>query len=247
MHALPAVDLVPAGAAPATPGGTRIGGPVWLAAGERWPADRTGKPMVFLAQVDFAAMPRLPDYPTAGVLQFFIAHNDTYGADFQRPERGDFRVMWRPAFAPGGRIERNRPHTGAIVGMDSPLEGKQALVGVALRARRTERVPTYNDWRFVRDFPALYRRNGWGRLNALLDAHFGEEPEVHHIGGHPEFVQDDWRTFRPDYRRADRVLLNLWSDKTLMWGDAGQGQFLISRDDLRKRDFSRVWYQWDCS
>ena len=30
-------------------------------------------------------------------------------------------------------------------------------------------------------------------------------------------------------------------------GDAGQGQFLIAREDLRKRDFSKVWYQWDCS
>ena len=52
---------------------------------------------------------------------------------------------------------------------------------------------------------------------------------------------------RPEYRKADRVLLNLWSDKTLMWGDAGQGQFLIAREDLLKRDFSKVWYQWDCS
>ena len=58
---------------------------------------------------------------------------------------------------------------------------------------------------------------------------------------------DDWRTFRPEYRKADRVLLNLWSDKTLLWGDAGQGQFLIAREDLLKRDFNRVWYQWDCS
>lgn len=246
-HALPAVDLVPAGPAPSTQGGTRIGGPVWLAAGEPWPADRKGKPMVFLAQVDFAAMPRLPDYPKNGVLQFFIAHDQMYGADFQRPERSDFRVIWRPAFTRGGRLERNRFHEVKINGIDSPLEGKQALVGVALRPQRTERVPTYNDWKFARDFAELYHRNGWSRLNALLDAHFGEEPEIHHVGGHPEFVQDDWRMFRPEYRKADRVLLNLWSDKTLMWGDAGQGQFLISREDLKKRDFSKVFYQWDCS
>ena len=246
-HALPAVDLAPAGAAQETQGGNRIGGPVWLADGERWPVDRKGKPMVFLAQVDFAAMPHLPDYPKSGVLQFFIAHNDMYGADFQRPEKSDFRVIWRPSFAPGGRMVRNALHKGAMLGIDSPLEGKRSLVGVALAPKASTRVPTYNDWQFVRDFEELYNRNGWGRLNALLDAHFGEEPEVHHVGGHPEFVQDDWRTFRPEYRKADRVLLNLWSDKTLMWGDAGQGQFLIAREDLLKRDFSKIWYQWDCS
>lgn len=246
-NALPAVDLAPAGPAPATPGGNRIGGPVWLAAGETWPTDRRGKPMVFLAQVDFAAMPRLPDYPKSGVLQFFIAHNDTYGADFQRPEKSEFRVIWHPTFATGGRIVRNTLHKGAIVGMDSPLEGKRSLVGIALVPKASRRGPTYNDWKFVRDFGELYQRNGWGRLNALLDAHFGEKREVHHVGGHPEFVQDDWRMFRPEYRKADRVLLNLWSDETLMWGDAGQGQFLIARGDLLKRDFSKVWYQWDCS
>ncbi len=246
-NALPAVDLSPAGPAQIAPGGNRIGGPVWLAAGEAWPADRKGKPMIFLAQVDFGAMPRLPDYPKSGVLQFFVAHDEMYGADFQRPEKSDFRVIWRPAFAPGGRMQHNLLHKGAIVGLDSPLEGKSSLTGVALAPRRTTRMPTYNDWKFVRDFTALYNRNGWGRLNALLDAHFAEEPEVHHVGGHPEFVQDDWRMFRPEYRKADRVLLNLWSDKTLMWGDAGQGQFLIAREDLLKRDFSKVWYQWDCS
>ena len=245
--ALPAVDLIPAGAARGTKGGNRIGGPVWLADGERWPMGRKGKPMVFLAQVDFAAMPHLPDYPKSGVLQFFIAHDNMYGADFQRPEKSDFRVIWRPSFATGGRMVHNALHKGAVLGIDSPLEGKRSLVGVALAPKASTRVPTYNDWQFVRDFEALYNRNGWGRLNALLDAHFGEEPEVHHVGGHPEFVQDDWRTFRPEYRKADRVLLNLWSDKTLMWGDAGQGQFLIAREDLLKRDFSNIWYQWDCS
>jgi len=31
-----------------------------------------------------------------------------------------------------------------------------------------------------------------------------------------------------------------------MWGDSGQGQFMIRREDLRKRDFSKIFYQWDC-
>lgn len=246
-NALPAVDLAPAGPAPFKPDGTRIGGPVWLAAAEEWPRDRKGKAMVFLAQVDFAKMPRLPDYPESGVLQFFIAHDQMYGADFQRPERSDFRAIWRPDFAPGGRLVRSVPHKDAINGIDSPLDSPQAVTGVALRGTPTERKPNFNNWMFVRDFADLYERNGWGRLNALLDAGFRDDPERHHVGGHPEFVQDDWRTFRPEYRKADRVLLNLWSKDGLMWGDAGQGQFLIAREDLLKRDFSKVWYQWDCS
>lgn len=246
-NALPAVELHPTGAAPRLLGGTRIGGPAWLGRSEEWPKDRKGRRMTFLAQLDFASMPRIADYPETGVLQFFVAHDQTYGADSQRPERGDFRVIWRPAIKPGGRLVANVPHLDPVPGLRSPLERPTASTGVALRPRAVRSVPTFNNWMFVRDFAELYRRNGWGRLSALLGASPHHASERHHVGGHPEFVQDDWRTFRRDYREADRVLLNLWSDKSLMWGDMGQGQFLIARDDLLKRDFSRVWYQWDCS
>lgn len=32
-----------------------------------------------------------------------------------------------------------------------------------------------------------------------------------------------------------------------MWGDMGVANFFIRREDLLRRDFSRVWYTWDCS
>ena len=30
------------------------------------------------------------------------------------------------------------------------------------------------------------------------------------------------------------------------WGDAGIANFFISREALRKRDFTKVAYTWDC-
>ncbi|MDN5490601.1 MAG: DUF1963 domain-containing protein, partial [Acinetobacter sp.] len=32
----------------------------------------------------------------------------------------------------------------------------------------------------------------------------------------------------------------------IMWGDSGVGNFFIHPDDLEKRDFSKVVYNWDC-
>ena len=32
----------------------------------------------------------------------------------------------------------------------------------------------------------------------------------------------------------------------IMWGDCGVGNFFISSDDLKRLDFSRVLYTWDC-
>jgi uncharacterized protein YwqG len=243
--AQPAVYLDPAGPAPATPGGSRIGGPVWLAASETWPHDSKGGAMTFLGQVDFAALPPLPDYPRAGVLQFFIGRDMNYGADFQRPDRGDFRVIYRPDFNAAGSL---RTSPISVSGADhlAPIDGATVTRGVALRGATGTSRPTINHWQLARDLPDVVEGRGRGRVIALLDERFVERAERHHVGGHPEFVQDDWRR-RPAERRANRVLLNLWSRDGVMWGDAGQGQFLIARDDLLKRDFNKVFYAWDSS
>lgn len=243
--ALPAVYLEPAGPASATPGGSRIGGPVWLVATEQWPTDAKGGPMTFLAQVDFAVLPPLPDYPRSGVLQFFIGRDMNYGADFLRPDRGTFRVIYRPDFDDAGSL---RASPVRVSGTDflAPIDGTTVTRGVALKGSAGTSNPTINHWRLARELPDIVEGRGRGRVIALLDERFVERPERHHVGGHPEFVQDDWR-YRPAERRADRVLLNMWSRDGAMWGDAGQGQFLIAREDLLKRDFSKVFYAWDSS
>ncbi len=32
----------------------------------------------------------------------------------------------------------------------------------------------------------------------------------------------------------------------ILWGDAGVGNFFINREDLKRRDFSKILYNWDC-
>jgi uncharacterized protein YwqG len=36
------------------------------------------------------------------------------------------------------------------------------------------------------------------------------------------------------------------SDQDIMWGDVGVGNFFIDYNDLLKKDFSKVLYNWDC-
>lgn len=243
-QALPAVFLEPRGTAPQTPGGTRVGGAVWLAAGESWPKDAKGRPMTFLAQVDFSEIPRLPDYPEAGVLQFFIGRDMNFGADFDHPEKGTFRVIWREDFAEKGSLQFGRLYGKNGMDIYSPIEGNTAAKGVKLVGRPGMHEPSIDSWLFQRDLKDITSGKGRGTVNALVQARFTDRPERHHIGGHPEFTQDDWRA-EQRYHDVNRVLLNLWSDRHVMWGDAGQGQFLIRRKDLLRKDFSRVFYQWD--
>lgn len=42
------------------------------------------------------------------------------------------------------------------------------------------------------------------------------------------------------------LLLQIDTDDEIMWGDSGVGNFVIHPDDLAKRDFSKVYYTWDC-
>jgi len=154
-HSLPAIELEPAGPAPATPGGTRIGGPVWLAAGEAWPADPEGRPMSFLAQVDFAELPPLPDYPTSGVLQFFLARDDLYGANFEKPEAGKFRVIWREKLGGPGRLHSGRPAGDRGIDDYSPLYDATVARGIALKPKRTDQIPSVESWLAERDLATL--------------------------------------------------------------------------------------------
>ena len=69
----------------------------------------------------------------------------------------------------------------------------------------------------------------------------------HWIGGYPYFMQDDVREVSSEF---DTLLFQMDSESIgegeIMWGDMGVGNFFISREALRRLDFSRVLYHWDC-
>ncbi|MEL6214380.1 MAG: DUF1963 domain-containing protein [Pseudomonadota bacterium] len=71
----------------------------------------------------------------------------------------------------------------------------------------------------------------------------------HQIGGYAVFTQTDPRSY--EGKDEDwQVLLQLDSqtigDLDMMWGDVGIANFFIRPADLAARDFSQVWYNWDC-
>ena len=78
----------------------------------------------------------------------------------------------------------------------------------------------------------------------------GWESPYHQLGGYPYFTQSDPRPGQ--YEDLDVLLFQLDSDGSkeagdlVLWGDCGVANFFISREALRRRDFSRVCYNWDC-
>lgn len=242
---LPSLQLEAAPNTRAAPGGTRIGGPAWLADGESWPCGRDGRPMEFLAQLDFADLPPLPDYPEAGLLQFFIARGDRFGADYDDPARSDVRLVWRAEPPTGGRLHAQGP-LDPLADSSPFLDEAVRAGGRPLSATRSSRLPSPDSVAVEQVLAEMGLANA-ANVDDLLDpVEVEQEPPNQFIGGHPRFVQWDFRKpgFRDDF---DRVLLQLDSQSGLIWGDCGWAVFMIRRADLIARDFSRVLFSWDCS
>lgn len=262
--ALPALILAADQSVPIGAGGTRIGGPVWLADGAEWPTGKEGRVLEFVAQLDFAAMPVLPDYPEAGLLQLFVGRDDCHGADFDAQNQSDFLLLWHPQGPVGGRLVPP-PHLPRYGDPDddgyccSPfIDSGIRASGVALRATPASMMPRPYD----RPVEALCAELGIDdRAEALEPLRLGLDQAAaydrHHVGGHPLFVQHDPRldlAHPPEkrgqpspWRDHDRVLFQLTSRNGLQWGDVGEAQVLIRRADLLARDFSRAIFHWDCS
>lgn len=253
-NALPAVRLDTSGPAAPTPGGSRVGGPAWLPEGEAWPTGAGGARLAFLAQIDLAELPALADFPTHGVLQFFIGTSDVYGCDFDTPEAGDFRVVWRETLDTPGALHPNIEGSTNPAGPYSPLDSALLETGLALTGASIMHKPDISAWFLDRDLPGLMQDTEIAdAIYDYVDAASEEQPlEMHHMGGHPGFTQSDYRAM-DGYHDVDRVLLNLWSQPgderggwSILWGDVGQGQFTIRRADLLERRFDKALYQWDC-
>ena len=74
------------------------------------------------------------------------------------------------------------------------------------------------------------------------------EVEGHRVGGYPSFTQLDPREYDQNFQEHTVLLFQLDSNDEdgIMWGDSGVCNFFIRPDDLAKRDFSGVLYNWDC-
>ena len=231
---------------------SKVGGRPYWQAGKPLPTNSDGKPLYLLAQVNFAEIPRtLAGYPTHGLLQFFIADDDHYGADFDSghgPEvlsvqRG-FRVVYWPDIAAEPADSPVPPQF-----QESPMLPHDPARPRRMRFEAGEEMLSVSDYRFnkllggdayaaAEAFAAERKLDADSLLETVWERYAGSG---HKLGGYPYFTQEDPRTGGPM-----ELLLQLDSDDQMMWGDVGVGGFFIAPEDLAKADFSRVMYTWDC-
>lgn len=230
---------------------SKVGGAAYWPEGRDYPRDGNGNPLALLAQVDFAEIEGAPaGYPRTGLLQFFIAADDYYGANFDGPmsmqalaRQKGFRVVYWP-----------QPSPVAALAVPS-VAGGDLLPFTPEQPRRIRFVPGReaigaNDvglpavlGRDLHELAAEQARRQGLDEDALSEALYERLQRTgHKLGGHPDFTQSDPRTVGDDYV----LLLQLDTDESMMWGDSGIANFFIPAQDLARGDFSRVAYHWDC-
>lgn len=203
-----------------------------------------GRPMPLLARIDLDdAASKLPDnpWPKQGALYFFTAV-DAEGAPLQDEAFNltATRVVWRH----GASIEN--------ADADHVFAAKQPLALTKHEADQPDIGAAIVDAAAL-DAAALETYRAWLEKKGLAD-----QPSGHRFGGYPTILQrndleaqaahcsDDAHCPPRDTAELSaasrwRLLLQLDSDDTCMWGtDSGMLYFLIRDDDLARQDFSRV-------
>lgn len=213
-----------------------------------YPSAQNGDAMALLVQINFAELPKNDtDLPNEGILQIFLpTDDDLYGADFEHPEasNADFAVRFLPV-AP----QTEHVASADILPEDAlfPVYGEHALTfsldeGFAgLTSIECQLTANKHPFELLEDVS----------LDDHEESQFYDSVEAnaksqgHKLLGYPYFTQMDPRE-NTNYRLLLQIDTDMIDDNDIMWGDNGVAQFFIRDEDLKKRDFSKLWFNWDC-
>ncbi|MBQ9683231.1 MAG: DUF1963 domain-containing protein [Neisseriaceae bacterium] len=221
-----------------------------------YPVDNQGNKLILLAQIDLAELPPLPDFPEKGLLQFFLSPDEKYlyGLDLDKPLQQDgWRVVYHE------NIDKNISEE-MVLALDIPTAEMSDNLPLSVQyqlsfeLKQTSISPC--DYRFEKLFKitAEKLKIKFDEDDELLDLIEEETYDKlhnstagHRIGGYAFFTQSDPRYYNEELAEHKILLLQIDTEGDIMWGDAGVGNFFITADDLKKRNFSRVLYNWDCA
>lgn len=256
---------------------SKMGGVPYFPKSMKYPTviggDSNGEPLRFLAQLNFEELPKLPGFPTEGILQFFAGYgggqDDVYGLNFEDGQcQNTWRVVYHEKLITDASLlisEEDMPEFDEdedaypFVGEFRLTAEKAAPCTITMADFRFNKAvaAAYNEL-FGGNITGMYDSNGRGLVNVdepLYDAVSGREASSTCIGGYPFFMQDDPRGYNENYAKCTVLLFQSDSESggddgsvedEILWGDCGVANFFITPEDLAKRDFSNVLYTWDC-
>lgn len=212
---------------------SKIGGKPYMPIGVEYPMHtKKGRPLLLLAQINFAEMPPLENFPTKGILQFFIdgLDGDFFGIDFDDVWKQDgFRVIYYPEILPESQLQTDF----SAYKVDVP----------------------YSEYGFnlLGEYPIIYKEI---ETEDDCNDYYNERNIFNKIGGVPCFVQGD--PFANPYIDDDgnfcKSNVSAWSfemllqiggnEQGILWGGYNSANFFIKPKNLKNLDFSEVAFCW---
>lgn len=222
---------------------SKLGGLPYLPKGFEYPKGVQGNPLFLLAQINFEEVPCLEGFPQGGILQFYIADDDFYGANWDNPtQQESFQVIYFPT------ISKTEDDLVTDFSFLPEPKGLPFFGSSSLQFKKKVAPVGYTDYEFEKLLGVHFFEQFGDKEDDIWEEYAEKfSSEGHKIGGYAYFTQEDPRL---DKESVEKYILLLQIDTDnavdIMWGDSGVGNFFIPQTDLEKLDFSRVLYTWDC-
>ncbi len=199
-----------------------------------YPKDQEGKPMMMIAQINFAECPTLESFPKDGILQLFITNDDWYMDDAQ--------IIYHSI----DDLEKE-----PITNFDFlDLSCYEELPIGAVHSLSFDKAIEYGtpeDVQFDINFDGKSYEEFYESLDEdqqkILNSNF--DGTGHKIGGYAAFTQEDPRRQSIE-KQKDIQLLQLDEDEYINFGDMGIAHIFIPPKALAEKDFSKASFYWDC-
>ncbi len=208
---------------------SKLGGCPYLERPEDYPLDDSGDPMMFLAQINLSEMPPLKDFPTKGLLQFYIVNDEYYG--LEQP----CKVIYRENYL---------------------TDESQLLKENPYQKKIRRNLPFERECRITFEAGEMPLPSGDERFDELIETIEDESDreelwnlfaqEGSRMGGYPCFVQNSVVVYESGEKDVLLLQLDCDDEAGLMFGDCGNCQFFMAAEDLKNKDFSDVFYDWAC-
>ena len=242
---------------------SKFGGIPYLPKDFEVPCDSSNhEQFALLAQINCAELSENNLYPKVGILQFWIGRDDLMGLE------DDYKVVYFEnidnTITKEEVLTKYKPLDPNNYDQYTPFDPTNAEFGLTFEKGIS--TITTADYRFeniiISAIHELYPDEEVARLYSDLDEDVHEylytsvKGLKHAIGGYPNFTQYDPRSYNSEEGEQspyDIMLLQVESewkkdnDVEIIWGDCGVGNFFISEENLKNRNFEDVLYNWDCS
>ena len=234
---------------------SKIEGIPYIPKGKKIPTNSKEQQFMFLAQINCEDLKGLEDFPQEGILQFWILGEDLLGLDFDDyTNRDGFDVIYyekiEDYYSEDEFKEMYNPYKFDLKYMETLIASEPCKMKFSLEKQKE----SFNYELLDNLFKEVLEEESLGfnekdklyeEVEKLYDDEFYEEIVGTKCNGFPYFTQWEPRDDE-QMKEYDTSLFQIDSGKEVMIGDSGVMHFFINREKLKNKDFSDVFYHWDC-